>query len=321
MCYPKPGPRCASHAKQRLKTTKRALLGTPKNDFVAYEKAMDSHKQAINDYYMTSEGIKFLEQKTETNSNPKYGFLLDKARAEREAALAAIGVKKKQPPTIHPAPRQGLYFNPEQIRVKEDDYPHPQANRLDKVSTTVDAITGGATTASAISKTLGVVERQGHYYGDAAGYLGFIESNKNGELKEYSLTPLGEEFSDASPEERRKIIAQQISGMPLMHAYRNGGEDAAREYIQQSQDSSDDTVERRLVTVAAWNKSINDDNFDKSILQDSQEGQARMVEASALAKEQRQRILDRQQPVERTGGLCSSCYMQMPLTGECPNCD
>ncbi len=65
-----------------------------------------------------------------------------------------------------------------QLEVEPIDIPLPQANDLNKVIDVVCLIEQGVTDLSEITETLGVVERQAYYYGDAAKYLGCLAGKR-----------------------------------------------------------------------------------------------------------------------------------------------
>lgn len=218
-----------------------------------------------------------------------------------------------------PVQRKRTSINFDEVAVNEEDFPHPQANRLDKVSTTVDAIHNGATTANSISHALDVVDRQGYYYGDAAGYLGFVDAKQDGDFKEYSLTSRGELFVEQDAAGREAMIRDTIDKMPLMQIYREEGEDEAIKFIQDSQDVNDVTAKRRLATVKTWDSSLQTP-LSESIENDKASSTGRFINASQYATEQKEkRTLI--QAKEARGQLCNSCFMEMPLTGDCQNCD
>lgn len=332
MCYKSPGPRCSSYAMTQLRKAVHAQMDAEKsNDYASWEKAVEKRDEAAFMFYMTPAGQKNLEKKIERGV-PNATALADmkeKARAARVEALKGIGINKDENKDVSfshhdgtrdpKAPRQ-ISFDPDAVRVNDADFPHPQANRLDKVSTTVDAINGGATTISAIAQTLDVVDRQGSYYSDAAGYLGLVEEVGGGDFKEYSLTSLGQEFARAEPAERENLLRQQIAGMPLMQVYVEEGAGAAKDFMQQTSKVGDATVERRLTTLEAWSKTLKGNEFSNMIASDQRDGQTRVISAAEYAEEQRKKRANRSSgPLQ--GNPCPSCHQQMPLTNKCDDCD
>lgn len=200
-----------------------------------------------------------------------------------------------------------------------EDFPHPQANRLDKVSTTVDAILNGANTAGSISQALDVVDRQGYYYGDAAGYLGLVDASQTGDFKEYSLTTRGQIFAESSPTEREAMLREITNSMPLMQILRDEGPDAAEQFIQDTQDTNETTAKRRVATLVTWDNALSSD-MASEIESDRLGSSERFLDAATYAQEQRDK---RNAPIktEARGSVCQKCFMETSLTGACENCD
>lgn len=325
MCYAG-GPYCDGIAKKRFQSSYLALKEDPDNK----QKKQDFFDKRF-EYEGTPDGQKVLQRKIEMSKNPAEKFSLTnrKEAALRDhniklaAARKAEADRKEEEKRIAEASKKskerGRRLAIGNLGVNET-YPHPQANRLDKVSTTVDSIEAGANTANSISRSLGVVDRQGYYYGDAAGYLGFVESTDNGDLKEYYLTERGQAFAGASPEQRGQIIADTINSMPLMQVYREDGEEAALDFIKDSSEANETTAERRLATLKAWDKEVRSQGFSTAIERDRAEGQQRFVDAKTYADEQKAKR-DKPKVQERRGSICGECFMEKPLSGICPNCD
>lgn len=328
MCYAG-GPYCDGYAKERYQKAVVAFKNNPDDT----QKKADYIAKTI-DYEGTPAGQEELSQKISKTTDHVKKTNLEK-RKERAAHVyerkLAIAKKKKAEQTAHesrhqrrkakkaqpPQPTRRLAIG--RLEVNEA-YPHPQANRLDKVSTTVDAIEVGANTAQSISQSLGVVDRQGYYYGDAAGYLGFVESSQTGDLKEYYLTERGQAFAGASPDQRNAIIRETVDSMPLMQIYREDGEDAALDFMKDSSQANETTAQRRLATLKAWDKEVRSEGFSQSIAQDREEGKTRFVDAKAYADQQKAKR-NENTVQERRGSICGECFMEKPLSGICTNCD
>lgn len=95
------------------------------------------------------------------------------------------------------------------MRIPSEDV--PQADVLDDVVRTVDAVARGARTFQNIGLALGKVGRQGRYYRRAAEILGFIHNDRNQSL----LTPSGQVFVD-HPENRALLLAEAVLRSRLM---------------------------------------------------------------------------------------------------------
>lgn len=317
MCYAG-GPYCDGYAKQRFQKASQALKENPSDD------KLKKFKESRIDYDGTPMGQAELDQKI-AKSTDKFKtnqLLMRKEQAQYiyNKKLEAAKAKKASPEehaakkNVKPATRRIAIGR---VEVNES-FPHPQANRLDKVSTTVDAIEAGANTAQSIAQSLDIVDRQGYYYGDAAGYLGFVDSQSNGDLKEYYLTEKGQAFVGANPEQRKQILSETINNMPLMQVYREDGEEGALDFVRDSQDVNDVTAQRRVATLKTWDSELKSQGFSDSIAQDQSEGKTRFVDASAYAKEQRAKKV--QKPTEHRGELCQECFVEKSVTGKC-GCD
>lgn len=329
MCYAG-GPYCDGYAKERLQ--KASVAFKEKGDD---KSRLDWMKKQV-DYNGTPTGQKELDQKIAKTTDPvkaKQLQMMKEQGAEVYSQKLALAKQKDAEKMKHDTNNQRRKEKKNQpveaptrriavgrIEVNDDDYSHPQANRLDKVSTTVDAVEAGANTAQSISQSLGVVDRQGYYYGDAAGYLGFVAHQENGDLKEYYLTEKGQAFAGASPEQRKQIIRDTVSTMPLMQVYREDGEQAALDFMKDSSEANVTTAQRRLATLKAWDKDIQSDGFSESIAQDKKEGQTRFMDAKTYADQQRAKKSE-SKITERRGAICGECFMEKPLSGVCPNCE
>lgn len=90
MCYTKPGPRCAAHARPVL-VAARAAFQENRND-----ETFAALKRAEDDYYATSKGLKELRKRYESTKDGHVAEYLNERRKHRAAALAAIGVQTKE---------------------------------------------------------------------------------------------------------------------------------------------------------------------------------------------------------------------------------
>lgn len=329
MCYAG-GPYCDGTAKNRYQRAAQAFKDDPSDVLFAEKKAcqqdydgtplgqaeLDKKIAKSRDKYKTAQLISRKEQ-----AKHVYDRKLEVAKAEKrqqQEHKKQREAKIEQLRSMQQASAGSRRIAVGRVEVNES-FPHPQANRLDKVSTTVDAVEAGANTASSIAQSLDVVDRQGYYYGDAAGYLGFVEQSE-GELKEYYLTEKGQAFYGADPVQRQQIIRDTVNAMPLMQVYREDGEEGARDFIRDSQDSNETTAQRRLDTIKAWDKELNSDGFADSIERDQADGATRFVGASEYAREQKEKR-DKPKVTERTGKVCPECFTAMSLSGVCANCD
>jgi C-terminal AAA-associated domain len=140
----------------------------------------------------------------------------------------------------------------------------PQADTLDSVLRTVDAVAGGATTYQAIGADLGLDERQGRYYRLAAELLGFVRNvpRRNRAV----LTPAGRQFVTAQPDARKRMAAEAVLRARLIQRVisfleSKGGRGASRGEIDQfvravTGPTTRGMIHRRVSTVVSWLNSI-----------------------------------------------------------------
>jgi hypothetical protein len=96
MCYPKPGPRCSSHAAARLTLAKRAMKHGDKSDREVYLKNKALCVEAEKEYDMTPAGMKELQRRIRDSRNRQqkdFQLRLEQASALRKASLAALKAK------------------------------------------------------------------------------------------------------------------------------------------------------------------------------------------------------------------------------------
>ena len=88
----------------------------------------------------------------------------------------------------------------------------PQADSLDNVLVTAEAVSKGKTSFQTIAKALGLDTRQGRYYRKAAEILGLIKNYRNFSV----LTPLGHKIVTADRAEQQQILKNQVLGLPIV---------------------------------------------------------------------------------------------------------
>lgn len=134
----------------------------------------------------------------------------------------------------------------------------PQADRLEKVIKTVEAVSLGHVTDLAIANYIGFTDRQGRYYRHAASMLGFVTNHNN----TATITDSGKELVDAPDEETEKNILQQaVLNNPLfkllLDQIKSNNEGLSRKDIdyfiyQNTSNPSESTISRRLTTLLQW---------------------------------------------------------------------
>jgi hypothetical protein len=88
MCYPKPGPRCSTHALKKLLDAKAELNATDPTDIEKINEAKRKLTLAQEEYFTSPAGIKKLREKAKTTGESKYAKMADKYAAKRKAQLA-----------------------------------------------------------------------------------------------------------------------------------------------------------------------------------------------------------------------------------------
>ncbi len=215
-------------------------------------------------------------------------------------------------PHGHPEVRLGSSYG--------NGFPEPQANSLEKLSTVIDAVAVGANTAEAISEALGVTDREGAYYGDAAGYLGLVEVIPRSEPKTYGLTGIGEIALGFATEYRCQMIRETVSQSPGVQLLETGGEEAVQDFLA-SQGLVGATVLRRTQTISAWAKAIDDhDGFEQSTRFEIDQTRERAVAAAQHADDVRRVRAEVERRLAPRDARCPGCGNQLPLSGMCDFC-
>jgi hypothetical protein len=197
-------------------------------------------------------------------------------------------------------------------------FPEPQANDLDKVSAVVDAVAAGANTAEAIAESMSMVDREGSYYGDAAGYLGLVQTVSGGDIKTYELTPAGEQMLEADPNERLTMlrdITAQAPGMQMLDEY---GTDGVGEYLEAA-GLGEATATRRTATLVSWSRSLaQPEDFANDIALSVGTTRLRSAAAAEHAEEGRAaRASAAAASMPKPAAICTSCFMALPVSGIC----
>lgn len=108
MCYPKPGPRCSTHALKKLNAAKARLKNLDPADFERFEKAKHNLSVAQEEYLTTPAGIKRLLEKAEQTGDNKYAVKAAECTAKREEQMEALrrlrGLPSKGSQKLNPAP-------------------------------------------------------------------------------------------------------------------------------------------------------------------------------------------------------------------------
>lgn len=198
------------------------------------------------------------------------------------------------------------------------EFPQPQANDLQSVAAAVDAIALGANTPEAVAESLGMSQREGAYYADAAGYLGFVDVVPGQDMKTYDVTQSGQSLLSTTGEDRVELLRDTVAGMPGVVAYADGGDAAVLELMQDS-GLGDTTAARRTSTIKAWYHSLAEDSeFSETVRRESSAARERAVPAAAAAEAARRLRAAARAPKQLA--ICVGCNMALPATGVCDFC-
>lgn len=355
MCYPKPGPRCSSHAFQALKDA-NAKYQTSKlsNDESVKMKAYKSFHDAELEYHMTPGGQKHLQDRIAKTGDPtgKFANRLEMAKKARKEAIARVKMKdvgdithnasaskpKEASPAVQgvssqyvaaPKQSQGAETPARKASALSNGTPQysnyntsliPQANDLEKVSSTVDAVSARANTSSSIAESLGVQGRQGNYYANAAEYIGLVSRHEADGEYEYRLTPNGEKFQESDSGTRKKMLNELVSATPVMRSYRESGYN--KESLVDTIKSSgydDETAKRRANAFVTWHKKLGDANFESVLESTRTDTSERSVQAAKNLKELRD-ARAKEKVKTKEFGYCPNDGMALNANGECGWC-
>lgn len=119
MCYPKPGPRCTTHAKKRLLRAQAAVKGatTETQQHLAMFELIAAEKQ----FYITKGGLEYLQEKINNGEDPDNQYLLKlrSAQKERKERLASVKAMTEE-------------AEPEPEEQHQGDFPRGEVLNLDK---------------------------------------------------------------------------------------------------------------------------------------------------------------------------------------------
>lgn len=88
MCYPKPGPRCSTHALKKLLESKAELNATDPTDIEKMNEVKRKLTLAQEEYFTSPAGIKKLREKAKVTGDSKYAKMADEYAAKRKEQLA-----------------------------------------------------------------------------------------------------------------------------------------------------------------------------------------------------------------------------------------
>jgi hypothetical protein len=201
---------------------------------------------------------------------------------------------------------QSLY----EAEIPWSEYPVPQADRPEVVAQVVDAIGAqGPFTSSEIATLLGVDDRQGDYYANAAGTLGLIAPVGGGTPRMWDLTKGGDWYLDQPPVGRVLDLAERMLAVP----YVQDPESVYEENV------GDNTATRRKKTAQTWR------TFALELSEEHLSEVERLSDELDEAREERLAVIrqirfDAQKTQPSNRKHCE-CGMQLPSGGsECDFC-
>lgn len=292
---------------------------------------MQAYHRSVNDEWVTCRAEKedCPKDHIRTNNPEEIQPLAEQMNQEKAGGTFANATKKRKPST-------GIREITGNIN---EDYPYPQANDLEKVDTVLEAINKGANSATGIGESImdekrtstkeGARKRDGHYYAEAAGYLGFVEKSGGDGFDsgsgEYVLSDLGRSYLDANSSERAEILRGAVNNMPAVQAYRNsgGGEKGRVAAAEAMHDKAgDETATRRATTVQAWVDTVDDEGF-VDIVDNQQAASSEHIQTAiandAKRREERKKRIAEKRKKEREAEMyranektCNDCFMVRP---------
>lgn len=157
----------------------------------------------------------------------------------------------------------------EALIVKEPEIPFPQADTFQRVINLCELLSKTTLTKDEITLKFQVKKRQTNYYTDAARYLGLVVKSKNGKEVIFKLSEKGKSLFKINIYDRqiefiRLILSHKVFNDVLalsFKVFRNPKKSEIVAIMKKAQlygINSDDTFERRALTVSKWIKWILD---------------------------------------------------------------
>lgn len=199
-----------------------------------------------------------------------------------------------------------------------DSFPVPQANSLAKVAAAVDAIEGGADTDEAVAHAIGVTPRQGAYYANAAGYLGLVSPKAAALPRQWALTGAGAEFLNADAPTRAEVLRHVVSTIPEVNSSLNDGAEVEELLVERLGET---TAVRRAATMQSWVETLTDPNVAEGFLVLESDGVRDRIDAARAVAVRAREEAKRRAVVERPTAICQGCFMALPATDVCSNCE
>lgn len=201
----------------------------------------------------------------------------------------------------------------------------PQAPDLEKISSIVDAIGNGATTASALGESFNMTSRDGSYYGNGAEYIGLVQKAETEDGSEFSLTANGQTYAKGTPAERVEMLRELVNTTPLMQAYHESGKDRDKlEETIRDTGYSPEVAKRRASSMITWDRKLNSTDFTDTLKASSHLTKKLSINAAQnqkVATEERRVARLQKTVIARDYGICNKHFISLPASGICSECD
>lgn len=182
----------------------------------------------------------------------------------------------------------------------DTSYPFPQDMPIGKVTTVVDLVHAGDVTDQDLAWSLDVSTQQGNYAANAAGYLGLIHRDKDTIPHTLSLTTAGEAFRNSEPAERIRVLSHLINQMSADDVSERGYSDSTTEYRQE--------------TAKRWEDRVTAPEAEEAIRSTADQAVQRTHSTTRPTRTRPRRS-------EPQYTMCPRCYLALPATGICSDCD
>ena len=197
----------------------------------------------------------------------------------------------------------------------------PQANSLANISAVVDAIADGCCTTGAIAEAIGMSGRQGGYYPSAAHTLGLVQEINGTPPYDWELTSAGAAFVGLDAAGRVDYLHSALSEIEWIATFVKEGPEALRADWTFDHDLSEQTLTRRLATIATWVAFMDSPRAAQT---------KKIAEAMTGTRERAPGVLQRVQEAARArmqrnvkldARKCPKCHIRVAAAlHECENC-
>lgn len=202
----------------------------------------------------------------------------------------------------------------------------PEASRLDRLDSIVFTIAeAGTATPGTIADKHNMVSRMGTYYADALCYLGLAVAvttgiSPRGRSRSYALSASGKDYVSRSVAERQEILRGVIDSYDLANYVRNYGTGTAVDFVVSNVGGSMVTAEKKVASVRSWIRQMYSKNFLNEHVVTNVAPVVGTVESFDNWTGGRENLKASVGNAQELN-ICTTCYLEMPLTGTCSTCD